>query len=170
MPEVVAEHGAYPKIFHGMMQKSLPDEWDFTMDAYDVVTKMEYPSEEKIDEYDAFMYTGSGKCMETEAKDSGSIIIAAASAYAYLEWIHKLVAFTAHLAQDHPKVKLLGICFGHQIISLAFGGACVKNDGKWEIGPTKLRLTDLGESIFGVRNELVSSEKMQYRCIHESSP
>lgn len=62
MPEVVAEHGEYPTIFYELMRKSLPDElgWEFTMDAYDVVRKMEYPSEEKIDEYDAFMYTGSG--------------------------------------------------------------------------------------------------------------
>lgn len=40
-------------------------------------------------------------------------------------------------------------------MSLALGGTCVKNDGKWEIGPTKLRLTNIGESVFGIDNELV---------------
>ncbi|KAJ3859877.1 class I glutamine amidotransferase-like protein [Lentinula novae-zelandiae] len=146
MPEVVAEHGEYPTIFYELMRKSLPDElgWEFTMDAYDVVRKMEYPSEEKIDEYDAFMYTGS-----------------AASAYADLEWIHRLIEFTAHLAKDHPKVRIFGICFGHQIVSLALGGTCVKNDGKWEIGPTKLRLTNIGESVFGIDNELTIQEMHQ---------
>jgi len=106
--------------------------------------RWKYPSEEKISEYDAFMYTGS-----------------AASAYADIEWIHKLVEFTAHLAKDHPRVKLFGICFGHQIISLALGGTCVKNEGKWEIGPTKLRLTGLGESVFGLENELTIQEMHQ---------
>ncbi|KAJ4474392.1 class I glutamine amidotransferase-like protein [Lentinula aciculospora] len=146
IPEVVAEHGEYPRMFHELMRKSLPDEfgWNFTMDAYDVVRKMEYPSKEKIDQYDAFMYTGS-----------------AVSAYADLEWIHTLVEFTAHLVKNHPKTRIFGICFGHQIVSLALGGTCVKNDGKWEIGPTKLRLTDIGESVFGIEKELTIQEMHQ---------
>ncbi|KIK69120.1 hypothetical protein GYMLUDRAFT_35181 [Collybiopsis luxurians FD-317 M1] len=146
MPEVVAEHGEYPRIFTELMQKSLPKElgWNFTMDAYDVVNKKEYPPEDKIDSYDAFMYTGS-----------------AASAYADIEWIHKLIEFTVHLVKDHPKVRLFGICFGHQIISLALGGACVKNEGRWEVGPTSIRLTDVGAQIFEIGNELIIQEMHQ---------
>ncbi|KAJ3737259.1 class I glutamine amidotransferase-like protein [Lentinula guzmanii] len=146
MPEVVAEHGEYPKIFHELMCKSLPDElgWDFKMDAYDVVHHMNYPSEDKIDRYDAFMYTGS-----------------AASAYADLDWIHRLIEFTAHLVKDHPKVRIFGICFGHQIVSLALGGTCVKNDGKWEIGPTNIRLTDIGKSVFEIDGKLTIQEMHQ---------
>ncbi|KAF9074744.1 class I glutamine amidotransferase-like protein [Rhodocollybia butyracea] len=125
------------------MQRSLPKEsgWDFTMDSYDVVHKMEYPAEDKIEGYDAFIYTGS-----------------AASAHADVEWIHKLIEFTAHLAKNHPKVKIFGICFGHQIISLALGGTCVKNDGKWEVGPTKIRTS------FETENELIIQEMHQDHC------
>ena len=70
MPEVVAEHGEYPRIFTELMQNSLPKElgWNFTMDAYDVVNKKEYPPEDKIDSYDAFMYTGSGTYLLLLAK------------------------------------------------------------------------------------------------------
>ena len=53
------------------------------------------------------------------------------------------------LTQQH-----LGICFGHQIIARALGGECVPNGGRWELGPTPLRLTDLGKRIFN-SDELV---------------
>lgn len=42
-----------------------------------------------------------------------------------------------------------GICFGHQIIARALGKDCVPNGGRWEVGPTKLDLTDVGKQVFG---------------------
>ncbi|KAF9074746.1 hypothetical protein BDP27DRAFT_1316761 [Rhodocollybia butyracea] len=145
-PEIVVEHGEHAKIFEDFMRRSLTfaqctasdhfnHDLELTMDVYDA-QKMEYPSEEQIDGYDAFMCTGS-----------------ASSAYDQVEWIQTLILFIAHLAKNHPKVKIFGICFGHQIISLALGGTCViMNEGRWEIGPTKLCLTDVGEEIFGVKD------------------
>ncbi|KIK69123.1 hypothetical protein GYMLUDRAFT_152721 [Collybiopsis luxurians FD-317 M1] len=111
------------------------------MDSYDVVDKMEYPSEDQIDEYEAFMITGSR-----------------ADAYAQVKWIMKLRAFIVHLAKNHPRVKIFGLCFGHQVISAALGGKSVFN-GKWELGPTKVHLTDTGKKVFGTqRDELTLHE------------
>ena len=42
----------------------------------------------------------------------------------------------------------IGICFGHQIVAHALGGNCVAND-RWEVGPARVRLTDLGVRVFG---------------------
>lgn len=42
-----------------------------------------------------------------------------------------------------------GICFGHQIVALAMGGACVRNT-RFEVSATKLQLTELGKRIYGV--------------------
>jgi len=58
---------------------------------------------------------------------------------------------------DGPRPHLFatGICFGHQIIARALGGECVPN-GRWEIGPTNVKLTNLGQQIFGVET-LVSA-------------
>ncbi|KIM43592.1 hypothetical protein M413DRAFT_443508 [Hebeloma cylindrosporum] len=73
----------------------------------------------------------------------------AASAHENIEWINNLVAYIARVAQTKPHIKIIGICFGHQIIARALGGECVPNGGRWELGPTPLQLTDLGKRIFG---------------------
>ncbi|KAG6830590.1 hypothetical protein H0H87_007587 [Tephrocybe sp. NHM501043] len=133
---IAATHGQYPRVFHRFLQDSLPPHapsTHFTLEPYDVVHKMEYPSEEQLDGYDALMYTGS-----------------AANAYEDIEWINRLVAFTARVLRERPRLRIIGICFGHQIISRALGGSCVPNNGVWEVGPTPLDLTDLGKQLFGV--------------------
>jgi GMP synthase-like glutamine amidotransferase len=56
------------------------------------------------------------------------------------------------VATNHPQVRIIGICFGHQIIASALGGECVPNDGHWEIGVTEVLLTPTGKEIFGSEN------------------
>ena len=54
-------HGDYLTIFTSLLTRSLPlgvDKRTFVLDNYDVVDKMEYPSED--DRYDALLITGSG--------------------------------------------------------------------------------------------------------------
>ncbi|KAF9465868.1 class I glutamine amidotransferase-like protein [Collybia nuda] len=130
---LIEKYGDYSQVFGTFFRNSLPENTDFTLDAYDVFNKMEYPSEEKLGQYDGIVLTGS-----------------AASAYENVEWINKLVAFIARIANDLPQIKIIGICFGHQIVGRALGGECVPNNGIWEVGPTTVDLTDLGKEFFGV--------------------
>ncbi|KIY43858.1 class I glutamine amidotransferase-like protein [Fistulina hepatica ATCC 64428] len=125
-------HGDYHNIFSTWMKASAPDPKiaEPRLTAFDVVQAMEYPTDEALDTYKAIIITGS-----------------AASAYEPLEWIEKLVAWVAHVATVKPHIKLVGVCFGHQIIGRALGGSCVPN-GQWEIGPTSVELTDLGKQLF----------------------
>jgi len=44
------------------------------------------------------------------------------SVYQDLPWIDEFVAFIRSAFHEHPHVKLVGICFGHQAISTALGG------------------------------------------------
>jgi len=60
-----------------------------------------------------------------------------------------LKSYIADVATTHPKVRLIGICFGHQIIASALGGECVPNDGTWEIGVTEVNLSPAGKAVFG---------------------
>ncbi|KAG6889383.1 hypothetical protein C0992_005515 [Termitomyces sp. T32_za158] len=123
--------GDYHAVFTAFLAAAAPGH-EFELVAYDVVHKMEYPSDDELGSFDALMYTGS-----------------ASNAFDDAEWITTLVAFTARVVDEHPRLKLIGICFGHQIIARALGGSCVRNT-RWEIGPTPLDLTPLGKSLFGV--------------------
>ncbi|KIK01199.1 hypothetical protein K443DRAFT_99142 [Laccaria amethystina LaAM-08-1] len=134
--KLYAEHGDYSAVFTRFFQSSLPNGSDahFTLDPYDV-QKLQYPSDDQVGTYDAIVLTGS-----------------AASAYENVEWVNKLIAYIRHIAESKPHVKLIGICFGHQIIGRALGGECVPNGGRWEVGPIPLDLTDLGKQVFGIKS------------------
>ncbi|KAI0826643.1 class I glutamine amidotransferase-like protein [Trametes gibbosa] len=134
LPAVRAMNGDYGVIFETLFRNSLESVSDpdanFVVDAYDVRNELVYPKD--VDEYDAVLLTGS-----------------AASAYENLEWINRLVDYVRFLADEKPYIRILGICFGHQIVARALGGECVPN-GQWEIGVTKIELTAVGEKLFGV--------------------
>jgi len=77
------------------------------------------------------------------------MILSAASAYSPLPWIQTLTQYIRDLAYFHPRVKIVGICFGHQIIAQALGAQVVPNGGLWEIGVSRVRLTKAGVDVFG---------------------
>jgi GMP synthase-like glutamine amidotransferase len=69
-------------------------------------------------------------------------------------WINRLVEFTQSvLAQD--RVRLLGICFGHQIVGRALSVKVGRSDKGWEISVCDVDLTAEGKELFG-RDKLVS--------------
>lgn len=48
-------------------------------------------------------------------------------------WIPGLIKFVQD-AKTYGKTKMLGICFGHQLIATALGGTVIKSDKGWGIG------------------------------------
>ena len=66
------------------------------------------------DVFEAFLITGS-----------------AAGVYDPLPWIPPLIAFLRALPPDR---KLVGICFGHQIMAEAYGGRAEKSERGWGLG------------------------------------
>ena len=55
-------------------------------------------------------------------------------------WITPLAAFIREIAKSEK--RLLGICFGHQIIAHALGGKVEKYEGGWAIGPREYQLNN----------------------------
>lgn len=62
-------------------------------------------------------------------------------------WVLKMHTFLRATVQDYPKQKIVGICWGHQTICVAFGGSVGNMDGP-EIGVTQVDLTVDGLKMF----------------------
>ena len=101
--------------------------------------------EPRFGRYDAMFGTllGSGFSTRTydvqsgelpeDAADHPAYIVTGSPAGVYddLPWIAPLKTF---LQQAKGKAKLIGICFGHQIMAEAFGGRVEKSDRGWGVG------------------------------------
>jgi GMP synthase-like glutamine amidotransferase len=62
-------------------------------------------------------------------------------------WILKLVEYTKQvLAQD--RVRIIGVCFGHQIVGRALGQRVGRGDGGWEVSVTPITLAQKGKDLF----------------------
>ncbi|KAG2336142.1 class I glutamine amidotransferase-like protein [Suillus weaverae] len=137
------QHGDYTRIFKTLLEESLKpinethsadSQTTFTLEPFDVRAQV-YPKE---DEYDAMLITGSASTAH-EYEQPGR------------EWMKKLIEYVRVVATEKPRIKIFGICFGHQIVALAMGGTCVRNT-RFEVSATKLQLTELGKRVYGVES------------------
>lgn len=76
------------------------------------VRALEFP--ERAEDYDAFLVTGSS-----------------AGVYEDHPWIEPTKAF---LRDAKGKAKLVGVCFGHQLMAETFGGRVIQSPKGWGIG------------------------------------
>lgn len=62
-------------------------------------------------------------------------------------WINRLVAYTKSvLAQT--RVRIIGVCFGHQIVARALGSIVTRNHLGFEISVCKVDLAETGKLLF----------------------
>lgn len=101
-----AQYGTYVDMFHRLV-----GEHDHEFATYDAQA-CAFPEDPSA--YEAIMVTGSP-----------------AGAYELLPWIEPLKAF---LREAKGRTKLIGICFGHQIMAEAFGGRVEKSQNGWGLG------------------------------------
>jgi len=112
LPEFQDRFATYSKMFCNLHAAVGAEYKDIEIKIYNV-EKAEYPSD--LNECGAYITTGSR-----------------ASVYQQAEWIKLLGQFIIELNQQ--KRKLVGICFGHQLIAQALGGQTRKSDKGWGIG------------------------------------
>ena len=108
-PEWVPRFGEYPDMFATLLGRADPG---LEFAAYDM-EQGEYPAD--IDEVDAYLITGSKS-----------------SVYDDKAWIPPLMDFVREL--DARRKKLVGICFGHQLVAQALGGKTEKSPKGWGVG------------------------------------
>ena len=79
------------------------------------------------------IFDAAGEALSVGAPDCDAFVLtgSAAGVYDDLPWIPKLIGF---LRQVRGRAKLVGVCFGHQAMAEAFGGAVVKSPMGWGVG------------------------------------
>lgn len=107
-PEYIDEYGDYPDMFRRLL--SIGEGVTFT--TYDV-EHGEYPA--RIDECDGYVMTGSKR-----------------SVYDDEPWIRRLQEFVVTLHET--RTRLVGVCFGHQMVAQALGGLAEPADAGWLVG------------------------------------
>ncbi len=112
--EFQADHGDYPDMFGYMLKRAgllvLGEPIDIAN--YNVI-EGEYPRH--LDECDGYIISGSRQ-----------------SVYDDEPWIHRFREFLTEL--HAAKKKLVGICFGHQLIAEALGGKTARAKVGWGVG------------------------------------
>ncbi|XP_022136858.1 gamma-glutamyl peptidase 5-like isoform X1 [Momordica charantia] len=99
--------------YFGVFVRMLGEEGE-TWDAYRVADG-EFPDDDDVGIYDGFVITGS--CSDADANDA---------------WICDLLLLLKKLNALNKKV--LGICFGHQVLCRALGGKTGRALSGWDIG------------------------------------
>ncbi|KAL8694833.1 MAG: hypothetical protein Q9218_000592 [Villophora microphyllina] len=96
----------------------------------------------------------AGKFPKLEDVDGVFLTGSKFDSFADIPWTNKLVEYIKEiLAQD--RVKLVGVCFGHQIIGRAMGAKVGRNEKQgWEVSVIDVDLTAEGKHLFGGKDVL----------------
>ena len=103
--DLATRFGDYPAMFRALLGEG------FEFDSFDVAAG-DYPA--APEDYEGYLITGSP-----------------AGVYEDLPWIAALATF---IKRAKGPAKLVGICFGHQIMAEALGGHVEKSDKGWGVG------------------------------------
>ncbi|KAK4184839.1 putative glutamine amidotransferase [Podospora australis] len=139
VPNTNAKYNGYFGVFSHLLARAVspaPLDSVFTLSGHDVVNSPSPSSYPNLDEIDAILITGS---KHNSFEDD--------------PWILSLVEFTRK-ALTHPRVRVIGICFGHQIVARAMGCLVARSNAGWEVSVTETTLTEKGKEIFGGRESL----------------
>lgn len=116
-PELVDQYESYGRMFQQLFARQ-PIAAEFKV--YNVV-EGHYPPDSE--QYDAYLVTGS------KADSFGSD-----------PWIEKLKTYLLERYQRGD--KLLGVCFGHQILALLLGGKAERAEQGWGLGVHRYRMVE----------------------------
>lgn len=126
---VKKKYGGYFGVFVRMLAEE-GETWDVFH-----VARGEFPDDDDVGSYDGYVITGS--CNDAHGNDV---------------WICKLIALLKQL--DSLRKKVLGICFGHQVLGRSLGAKIGRSLKGWDIGVTTVHLLSSSSS------KLFSSLKM----------
>ncbi|ORY16792.1 class I glutamine amidotransferase-like protein [Clohesyomyces aquaticus] len=148
-----AKYGGYGGVFKSLLEAAadglgqpdvLSSKQGLELSTFDVVNEQKYPDLDKID---AVLLTGSRH-----------------NSFDDTPWILKLVDFTKKLLQQ-DRVRIIGVCFGHQILGRAAGVKVGRSDGGWEVSVLPIELTKIGKELF--KQNSISLHQMHRDAVFE---
>lgn len=133
IPSVEREEGTYERIFTTFLSsanEALGASYKLIIDGFDVYDD-QYP--EDISVYDGVILTGSNS-----------------DAFSDDDWVVNLTDYISGLVNSFKRTKVIGICFGHQLLARALGGIVERSPEK-EMGSTAVSVVDkdLASKYFG---------------------
>ncbi|KAI8628175.1 putative class I glutamine amidotransferase [Xylariaceae sp. FL1651] len=149
VPGIKAKYQSYGGVFTHLFKRAcasleppVPLESQLALSSHHIVNDVRaYPDPESID---AILITGSKH-----------------NAFDKDEWIVNLVQYTKRCLEG-GRIRVIGVCFGHQIIGRALGAKLGRNTRGWEISVVEHQLTDEGKKVFGM-------EKMSIHQMHRDA-
>ncbi|KAI9713430.1 MAG: hypothetical protein M1820_000812 [Bogoriella megaspora] len=150
-----SKYGGYGGVFAALLRagaSSLPSpnldpSRDLILTTHDVVNVESYP---KLDAIDAVLLTGSRH-----------------SAFDNDPWIVRLVDFTRKVIEEQDRVRVIGVCFGHQIVGRAMGMKVQRADEGWEISVCGMDVTEKGMELFKIDGKTLYLQQMHRDIIAE---
>ena len=69
-------------------------------------------------------------------------------------WVQRLVSYTQEAIASN-RVRVIGVCFGHQIVGRALGAKVARSEGSvWEVSVSEYTQTPKGKELFGGKDIL----------------
>ena len=63
-------------------------------------------------------------------------------------WVVRLVEFVREIL-DQDRIRIIGVCYGHQIVGRALGAKVAKSEGgSWEVSVCNVQLSSKGKELF----------------------
>ena len=134
---------------YGVMFSSILEKHQFATKIFDCEAG-ELPS--RHEDFDGFIITGSS-----------------ASAYDDVDWVKGLISKTRELIEK--KCRVVGICFGHQVVAQAFcPGEVTKNPNGWELGMCSFTLEDHAakylSNVTSMNDDEPLMKSLSLLCVH----
>ncbi|KAH0428106.1 hypothetical protein CcaCcLH18_09234 [Colletotrichum camelliae] len=127
--------------FRDMLERISPES---IFDFYDPINAQVYPD---VSKYDLIVLSGGNVFVMDE-----------------IPWVLKMRDFLKSTVASHPEKKIMGICWGHQIINVALGGTA-KEMSSADVGVHTIPLTERGSEFFG--DSLLKSGQINIQQFHK---
>lgn len=142
-----SEYGDFADQGEDLLKKTNPynSGIHFKFKKFDLINKNELPdiSDENF-KLDAIYLTGSRKDCYDES----------------IKWIPKLIDFLKMVIKE-TNIKIIGVCFGHQVLSKLFDLKVVKNEEGWEMGNTLIKINNFEKLDHLITEDFIISEMHQ---------